>query len=346
LRSVQLVKSLDGGRNHLGSLLPAKAEPNGLADGCIIQASCAEDMTGFTTRTDERTLSTTSTVSGSEVDDAPLRSSSSNGIHHMQILTDIDSLEPYYGWSCVPTMGALHDGHRSLIRQAVATERPAVVTIFVNPKQFAPGEDYATYPRNLDRDLDIARDEGAAAVFTPAVDDIYPDNGDVWEPPLPAVANGPLLEDAYRPHFFAGVCTVVARLFDLLQPGECFFGEKDWQQLQVIRALANSHAERWPHLSVTAGQTIREPDGLAMSSRNVYIADDQRDRALAISQALSLADQGEMAMRQLLLSANLDVDYAVVRDAETLLDAEEHRPQRALIAATLDGTRLIDNAVV
>jgi len=163
---------------------------------------------------------------------------------------------------------------------------------------------------------------------------------------LPEVARLPGLEDAHRPHFFTGVCTVVARLFDLVRPRETFFGEKDWQQLQVVRAMAASHRDRWPELEVTAGETIRTSDGLALSSRNAYLDDAQRHRALALSAALGQAGEGEEVMRAMLVAASFNVDYAVIRDAETLLEPVAGRSRRALVAATLDGTRLIDNAAV
>ena len=142
------------------------------------------------------------------------------------------------------------------------------------------------------------------------------------------------------------MCTVVARLFDIVRPTEAFFGEKDWQQLRVVTDLVETHRDRWPGLSVAAGPTIREEDGLAMSSRNVFLNASSRTRALALHRALSRADEGEAAMRRVLEASGLEVDYAVVRDAETLGPPVAGRDRRALIAATLDGTRLIDNAAV
>ncbi|MDP7029603.1 MAG: pantoate--beta-alanine ligase [Phycisphaerales bacterium] len=264
----------------------------------------------------------------------------------MQIVRTISDLACLHESALVPTMGALHEGHRSLVRAAVASGRPAVVSIFVNPAQFAPGEDLDAYPRTLERDLDLCRDDGAAAVFAPEVDTVYPGDASVQTPPLPAVAASPGLEDACRPHFFQGVCRVVARLFDLVRPAEAFFGEKDWQQLRVVTEMVAAHQDRWPSLTITAHPTVREPDGLAMSSRNVYLSPSSRDRALALHRALSRASEGEPAMRRTLDAAGLTTDYAVIRDAETLLAPTADRPQRALVAASLDGTRLIDNAAV
>ncbi len=264
----------------------------------------------------------------------------------MHIVRDIQALDAFPGAALVPTMGALHEGHRSLTRMAVASGRPTVVSIFVNPAQFAPGEDLDTYPRTLERDIAQCAADGAHAVFAPSTAAVYPPGEPPWTPPLPAVATDPGLEDGHRPHFFAGVCTVVARLFDIVRPTEAFFGEKDWQQLRVVTDLVETHRDRWPGLSVAAGPTIREEDGLAMSSRNVFLNASSRTRALALHRALSRADEGEAAMRRVLEASGLEVDYAVVRDAETLGPPVAGRDRRALIAATLDGTRLIDNAAV
>ncbi len=221
-----------------------------------------------------------------------------------------------------------------------------VISVFVNPTQFAPGEDLATYPRTLAHDLEVSAAAGAVAAFVPGVETMYPPNMDLWVPSLPEVATTPGLEDASRPHFFTGVCQVVARLFDLTRPSMAWFGEKDWQQLQVVRAMVGEHQDRWPDLEIHAGETVREPDGLAMSSRNAYLDQSARPRALALGAALQVATSGEPAMRRVLLEADLDVDYAVIRDAETLQSPQAGRPRRALVAATLDGTRLIDNAAV
>ena len=269
----------------------------------------------------------------------------------MQILSDTPSLVRYKGCTLVPTMGAVHEGHLSLVRIAAALDEPVVVSIFVNPKQFAPGEDLTTYPRSLDRDLEMIDAAGATAALVPQEDLIYPPGESVWSPPLPSVARDPKLEDLHRPHFFAGVCTVVARLFDLIQPRTAILGEKDWQQAQVIRSMVQTHASRWPALHIMSGPTIRESDGLAMSSRNAFLNPANRERAIALSAALSEAIklppiEAELTMQAKLFSADFDVDYAVVRDAQTLQAPLEGRPQRALIAATLDGTRLIDNAAM
>ena len=268
----------------------------------------------------------------------------------MQIITDIPPLEAYWGCAFVPTMGALHEGHRSLIRLASAQGRPVLVSIFVNPTQFAPHEDLVSYPRSLESDLESVAAEGAVAAFVPGEDGVYPEPDSIVPPPVPGVGTTPSLEDACRPHFFAGVCGVVARLFDVVRPSVAVFGEKDWQQLKVIEAMARSGSPRWGDLRILAGPTVREDDGLAMSSRNTYLDEDQRHRALALFRGLSAARglsvvEAEAVMQQELSDSLLEIDYAVVRDAETLGPACD-QPRRGLIAATLDGTRLIDNMPV
>ncbi len=262
------------------------------------------------------------------------------------IVRDMSELSRFYGAALVPTMGALHEGHRSLIRSAVATGRPVLVSIFVNPTQFAPGEDFDAYPRTLQQDLAVCQADGAAAAFAPDTSQVYPVGEALWMPPLPPSATDPGLEDAHRPHFFAGVCQVVARLFDITRPAEAFFGEKDWQQLQVVSAMAAAHQDRWQGLTITPGPTVREDDGLAMSSRNAYLSAADRRRALALHAALGRARDGEAEMRAVLEAADLAIDYAVIRDAESLGPPAGDRPRRALIAASLNGTRLIDNASV
>ncbi|MHC4947740.1 MAG: pantoate--beta-alanine ligase [Planctomycetota bacterium] len=250
----------------------------------------------------------------------------------------------------VPTMGALHAGHLALVRRAVEVPGPVVVSIFVNPTQFGPGEDFERYPRDPDADLAAAAAAGADAVFLPDVETMYPPDRPVPVPPLPAVATEPGLEDACRPEHFAGVCQVVARLFDLVRPAAAVFGEKDYQQLLVVRAMVRDEAPRWGGLDVVAHPTVREPDGLALSSRNAYLTDAERPRALGLSRALHAAatepDPGaaEAVMARVLDDHGLRADYAVVRDAETLEPlAAAVRPRRGLIAAHLGAVRLIDN---
>lgn len=256
----------------------------------------------------------------------------------------------------VPTMGALHDGHAALIRagaaMATARELPGgcVVSIFVNPTQFNERSDYDRYPRDLDEDLKVCDQAGASCVFAPREEDIYPPGEQIATPPLPAVATQPGLEDAHRPGHFAGVCQVVRRLFELVRPVAAMFGDKDWQQLQVIRAMARE--QRLP-AEVLGCPTIREPDGLAMSSRNRFLSPEDRAQALGISRALRQAlgarhaDAAEELMRLVLSDCGLTPEYAVVREASTLLRPDNPTPEtqwRALIAARVGNVRLIDNA--
>ncbi|UCD73855.1 MAG: pantoate--beta-alanine ligase [Phycisphaerales bacterium] len=272
----------------------------------------------------------------------------------MQVVRDVEALktetsgEGVVGF--VPTMGALHEGHLSLIRQAAGLARPVVVSLFVNPTQFGPGEDFARYPRQLDADVEMAAEAGAEVVFAPSVETMYPPGEETPVPPLPEVATRPGLEDAHRPGHFAGVCQVVARLFDLVLPRFAVFGEKDYQQLLVIRAMTVQESDRWPGLEIITGRTIREPDGLAMSSRNAYLDAGQRKQALALSRGLQSAQsaaspgEAETIMLRALETGGLSADYAVVRDAETLLPIESFsRPARGLIAARVGNIRLIDN---
>src|SRR4051812_13545750 len=192
----------------------------------------------------------------------------------------------------VPTMGALHGGHAALIRAAAQRSARAgdaagaVVSIFVNPTQFNDRSDFERYPRTEEPDLALCEASGASAVFIPELETVYPPGHPPPIPPLPPVATEPGLEDAFRLGHFAGVCQVVLRLFDLLGPREAVFGEKDWQQLQVIRAL--TAAER-PGIAIIAAPTVRERDGLALSSRNRFLRPEDRSRALAIPAALAAA---------------------------------------------------------
>lgn len=259
-------------------------------------------------------------------------------------------------WVFVPTMGALHAGHAALVRQAssLAVARGlagAVVSVFVNPTQFNEKADFDRYPRMLDVDAAICQDAGATIIYAPRAEDIYPPGASIPVPTLPGVATRPGLEDAHRPGHFAGVCQVVARLFDLIQPAAAVFGEKDWQQLAVIRAMVEQ--ERMD-IEIIGAPTVREADGLAMSSRNRFLSPTDRDRAAALSQALCDAceagtpDDAETVMRCTLEAHGITPEYAVVREAATL---ERPAPGattrdtqwRALIAARVGSVRLIDN---
>lgn len=259
----------------------------------------------------------------------------------MLVIQNEETMAEFYGCAFVPTMGALHQGHLSLIETGKNRNRPVLVSIFVNPTQFSPHEDFDAYPRDLDRDLALLEDAGADAVFAPSHETVYP------EVPthiaLPEVATKPNLEDASRPTHFQGVCAVVSRLFDLVKPSVAVFGEKDFQQLQVIKKFVEED-ERWEGLEIVCSPIIREEDGLAMSSRNVYLSESQRSNAAGLAQAIRCKDEHEMCST--IESAGFDVDYAVLRDAQTLLAPIDGRPVRALVAARAGDIRLIDNGPV
>jgi pantoate--beta-alanine ligase len=271
----------------------------------------------------------------------------------VRIVRTADQLAPFHQGAFVPTMGALHAGHQALIACAAGLGRPVVVSIFVNPAQFGPNEDFTRYPRRLKADAATAEMAGADVVFAPDVATVYPPNVELDVPPLPAVATRPGLEDAHRPGHFAGVVKVVARLFDLIRPRWAVFGEKDYQQLLTIEAMVAASNGRWGDLTIVRHETIREHDGLAMSSRNMYLATAQRRQALGVWHAMREAKQeptpaqAELVMRTILEEHGFDVDYAVVRDAATLMPIETYgRPARMVVAARLGGVRLIDNLAV
>ena len=278
----------------------------------------------------------------------------------MRIIEDPAELQApdLCGCGFVPTMGALHAGHGSLVTRARADGRPVVVSIFVNPTQFGPNEDYARYPRTLDSDCALLEPLGAAAVFVPPVEAIYP-NGlaaariESEAIALPAVATAPGLEDACRPGHFGGVALVVGRLFDLVRPSAAYFGEKDYQQLRLVQDMVSADRPRYGELRIVPCPTVREGDGLAMSSRNRYLSGDERTAAIALARALQVAhsaqrvETAERLMRETLESFGLSTEYAVVRDARTLMPVKGfEQPTRALIAARLGATRLIDNAAM
>jgi len=271
----------------------------------------------------------------------------------MQIVRDENSLRPFHGCIFVPTMGALHEGHGSLITMARAAARctpdKVVVSLFVNPTQFNDPRDFQTYPRNEERDAQLCAQWGADAIFAPSVETMYPDGAAHMEhTELPRVATEPGLEDKWRPGHFAGVVRVCRRLFDLVKPGCAVFGEKDWQQLQVIRAMIVLDDR---NIEIIPGPTIREPDGLAMSSRNARLSKTERDQAGAIPRALAEAGrytdplEAERAGMRVLTGAGLTVEYFAVRDAQTLEQLVPGRLGRVITACRVPSTRLIDNAV-
>jgi pantoate--beta-alanine ligase len=249
----------------------------------------------------------------------------------------------------VPTMGALHEGHRTLVRAAKELAGSVVVSVFVNPTQFGPGEDFDRYPRTWDADLAALAEEGADVVFHPPVDEVYPP-GSVGVTVQPGPLGG-VLEGAVRPGHFAGVLTVVAKLFGLVRPDVALFGEKDYQQLTLIRAMARELALG---LDVVGVPTVREDDGMALSSRNRYLTPDQRATAAALSRALRAgagagpggADAVVTAARDVLATApELVLDYLELTDPD-LGPAPAVGPGRLLVAARAGSTRLIDNVPV
>ncbi len=281
----------------------------------------------------------------------------------MDLLRTRDELDAWRNASTasvalVPTMGALHDGHLSHIQHARANAERVIVSIFVNPTQFGPNEDFERYPRDLDRDLKLCEAHGAHAVFVPDVETVYPPDQPAVEINVPSVAAE--LEGAERPGHFAGVCRVVMKLFGLVRPDVATFGRKDYQQLTVIKAVV---ADLAVPVRIVEVPTTREPDGLAMSSRNVYLTPEQRQRALTLNRSLTklkdavdAAPEVEPTLNADELEAQLladlhaggvtEVDYAVVRHARTLAplkDGFDPRDAVALLACRFGQTRLIDN---
>jgi pantoate--beta-alanine ligase len=249
----------------------------------------------------------------------------------------------------VPTMGALHEGHRALVRAARDRARSVVVSVFVNPTQFGPGEDFDRYPRTWDADLAALAEEGADLVFHPGVDEVYPPGAlGITVDPGPL---GGVLEGAVRPGHFAGVLTVVAKLFGLVRPDVAVFGEKDYQQLTLIRGMARELALG---VEVVGVPTVREDDGMALSSRNRYLTPELRSAAATISAALragaAAAPQGADAVlrtaREALATApELVPDYLELTDPD-LGPAPASGPARLLVAARAGTTRLLDNLAV
>ncbi len=252
----------------------------------------------------------------------------------------------------VPTMGALHDGHLSLVRRAIAEADHAIATLFVNPKQFSPREDLQQYPRDEAADVEMFSAAGVELLFVPTVDEIYPDG---FATRVHVDGLGDILEGEYRPGFFTGVATVVTKLLVQAMPDKAIFGEKDYQQLLVIRCLARDIDLP---VEIVGGETVRDADGLALSSRNAYLSADERAQAPAFHAALvALADavaagddpvSASAAATQSILSAGFaEVEYVTVRDAETLSEnLRPGYPGRVLGAVRLGQTRLIDNVPV
>ena len=253
----------------------------------------------------------------------------------------------------VPTMGYLHEGHLSLVKQA-RTENPSVVvSIFVNPTQFGPQEDLNTYPRNLQRDLAMLEKKETDVVFVPAAAEMYPPGFSSWVEVDKVTER---LEGASRPGHFRGVTTVVAKLFNIVQPNRAYFGQKDAQQAIVIKKMT---LDLDMNLEVITLPTVREPDGLAMSSRNTHLNPEQRQAATVLYQALSLAreswSQGEKDaehLRQQMIALIqkqplANIDYVSIADPETLDELDTVRPPALVsMAVKIGSTRLIDNVVL
>jgi pantoate--beta-alanine ligase len=228
----------------------------------------------------------------------------------------------------VPTMGALHDGHRALLRRARSECDEVVMSLFVNPAQFGPGEDFDRYPRAEGRDRAIAAEEGVDRVFAPTVAHIYPDG---FSTTVSVGELGRRFEGAHRPGHFDGVATVVLKLLNLLRPDIAYFGQKDAQQLAVIRRMA---ADLGVGVEIRAVETVREPDGLALSSRNAYLSPEERRRAPSLHRALVARDQSLVEG---------DVDYLAVVDPDTFAEVEPRTGALVIGAARFGSTRLIDN---
>ena len=277
----------------------------------------------------------------------------------MQVVTSIFQISEACGESprplgLVPTMGALHQGHLSLIRRARGDNKSTLVTIFVNPTQFGPQEDLASYPRDQERDLELLRQEGVDLVFVPSTEEMFPPGFDTWVD-VPGLAQR--LEGAHRPGHFRGVATVVTKLLSLIRPDKAYFGQKDGQQAAIIRRLARD-LNLGPEIIVAP--TVRDADGLALSSRNSYLSADQRRAATVVYRALCTAqkmwqegvDDGEGLRREVrkvleeepLVEA---IDYVSVADAESLEELDLVKPRAMVsVAVKIGPPRLIDNIIL
>ncbi|MBC8000423.1 MAG: pantoate--beta-alanine ligase [Leptolyngbya sp.] len=255
----------------------------------------------------------------------------------------------------VPTMGALHEGHLTLMRQARAECDRVVASIFVNPLQFGPKEDFGRYPRTFESDLQMMSQAGVDAVFFPSEQEMYPDGRESVTRVVPNPELADCLEGHFRPGFFTGVATVVAKLFNIILPEAAFFGEKDYQQLQVVSRLARDL--NLP-IQIVPVKTVRELDGLAMSSRNVYLGEEQRLLApllyktltsvkdAAQSGKLSLQEALERGRNELMVMPGLELQYLEARNGDTFLAVTDFElPTVFLVAAKLKEVRLIDNIV-
>lgn len=271
----------------------------------------------------------------------------------MEIIKTIAQMKAFAaahrGVGFVPTMGALHEGHLSLIRRSAAENAVTVVSVFVNPTQFCPGEDYEAYPRTLERDAALAEEAGAAAVFAPSVQEMYPEGYDTY------VETGGITDTLCgksRPGHFRGVTTVLTKLFHLVQPQRAYFGQKDAQQLLVVQKMVR---ELNFDMEIIGCPIVREADGLAKSSRNQYLSADERQRATALSRSLAWAKEQVEAgaedaaplldhMRAMLEDAGADVEYVEYVSLADLRPLQHIQPDSMFaLAARIGTTRLIDN---
>jgi pantoate--beta-alanine ligase len=253
----------------------------------------------------------------------------------------------------VPTMGYLHEGHLALVKQAKVENSTVIVSIYINPTQFGPREDFGSYPRDLNRDLELLRKGGADIVFVPSDAEMYPPVFSSWVDVEKVTER---LEGASRPGHFRGVATVVAKLFNIVQPSRAYFGQKDAQQVMVIKRMV---ADLNMGIEVVVVPTVRESDGLAMSSRNIYLSPKERQAATILFKALTLARQlrqagerdAEKIRRQMTTLIQKEplaqIDYVSIADAETLEELNLlDRPTVASLAVRIGKTRLIDNMLL
>ena len=253
----------------------------------------------------------------------------------------------------VPTLGALHEGHLSLVRGAREQCGFVAVSIFVNPTQFRPGEDFDRYPRALRSDAKKCHDSGVDLIFAPSADEMYPADFDSW---VDVGGLTDVLEGKLRPGHFRGVATVCAKLFNIFDPDHAYFGKKDYQQLKVIQKMVRDLSMR---VQIVPCDTIRDPDGLAMSSRNAYLSADERAAALVLNKSLQEAEKAynsgecqapaiQVVVEHLIKAEpTAQIDYIAVVDAETLAPIDEiDRPAVVLLAVTIGSTRLIDNTLL
>ena len=280
----------------------------------------------------------------------------------MKIISDINELRDHLRGqnraSFVPTMGNLHEGHLSLMRLARQHGDPVVASIFVNRLQFGPNEDFDSYPRTMQADIDKLEKEGVYILFAPTEKDLYPQPQEYRVDPPQQL--GDILEGEFRPGFFKGVCTVVLKLFSCVQPRVAVFGKKDYQQLMIIRQMASQFALP---VDIVPAETIRAEDGLALSSRNIYLSESERAEAPALQRQLSAMREQVLSLKEKTLSSLMDIeakaltqmqgrgwkpDYMAIRQQRDLAkptqaDLDAGQPLVIVTAAKLGKTRLIDN---